>query len=152
MLELVAKNGGVVMVNFEPDYVSERRRRWDADREAERARFNSPPFAGLYIGQPERSATAMKASEQAHPQPAVGIADVADHIEHIRAVAGVDHVGLASDFDGITETPAGLEGVGRFPALLEELARRGWKDAELAKVAATLAALDGTPPFAPPAH
>src|SRR4029077_17659194 len=62
-------------------------------------------------------------------------ADVADHIEHIRQVAGVDHVGLGSDFDGIPETPTGLEGVDRFPALLQELARGGWSDADLGKVA-----------------
>jgi membrane dipeptidase len=61
--------------------------------------------------------------------------DVADHIEHIKNVAGADHVGLGSDFDGIPDTPEGLEGVDRFPALLEELARRGWSDAELGKLA-----------------
>jgi membrane dipeptidase len=60
---------------------------------------------------------------------------VADHIDHLREVAGVDHVGLGSDFDGISETPAGLDGVDKFPALLAELARRGWSDDELGKVA-----------------
>ena len=63
------------------------------------------------------------------------LAQVADHIEHLRDVAGVDHVGLGSDFDGITETPQGLSGVDRFPELLEELLRRGWSDADVAKVA-----------------
>ena len=135
VLQLVARNGGVVMVNFLPDYVSEARRRWDADRTAEKARFSSPPFGGLYIGQPEKSAAALKAWEQAHPKPAVTLGEVADHIEHIRKVAGVEHVGLGSDFDGIPEAPQGLEGVDHFPALLEELARRGWSDADLAKVA-----------------
>ena len=135
VLELVAKNGGVVMVNFFPGYVSEARRRWDADRAAEQARYSSPPFGGLYIGQPERIAAALRAWEQAHPKPPVVLADVADHIEHIRKVAGVDHVGIGSDFDGIPEAPVGLEGVDKFPALLAELARRGWSDAELAKVA-----------------
>jgi membrane dipeptidase len=135
VLQLVAKNGGVVMVNFFPGYVSEARRRWDADRAAEQARYSSPPFGGLYIGQPERIAAALRAWEQAHPKPLVAIGDVADHIEHIRKVAGVDHVGIGSDFDGIPEAPVGLEGVDKFPALLEELARRGWSDAELAKVA-----------------
>ena len=135
VLELVAKNGGVVMVNFFPGYVSEARRRWDADRAAEQARYSSPPFGGLYIGQPERIAAALRAWEQAHPKPPVALADVADHIEHIRKVAGVDHVGIGSDFDGIPEAPVGLEGVDRFPALLAELGRRGWSDAELAKVA-----------------
>ena len=135
VLRLVARNGGVVMVNFAPDYVSDVRRRWDAERAAERARENSPPFGGLYIGQPERSAAALAAWEQAHPKPPATLADVADHIEHIRQVAGVEHVGLGSDFDGIPETPVGLDGVDKFPMLLAELARRGWSDAQLAAVA-----------------
>jgi membrane dipeptidase len=135
VLQLVAKNGGVVMVNFFPGYVSEARRRWDADRAAEQARYSSPPFGGLYIGQPERIAAALRAWDQAHPKPLATMGEVADHIEHIRKVAGVDHVGIGSDFDGIPEAPVGLEGVDKFPALLEELARRGWSDAELAKVA-----------------
>jgi membrane dipeptidase len=63
------------------------------------------------------------------------IADVADHIEHIAAVAGIDHVGIGSDFDGITSTPVGLEDVSKFPALFQELARRGWSEGELAKAA-----------------
>lgn len=63
------------------------------------------------------------------------ISDVADHIDHIVDLAGVDHVGIGSDFDGIDETPVGLEDVATFPALFEELARRGWSDDELAKLA-----------------
>jgi len=135
VLRLVAANGGIVMVNFAPPYVSDARRRWEAERVAEEARNNSPPFGGLYIGQPDRAAAALKAWDAAHPKPPVTVADVADHIEHIRKVAGVDHAGLGSDFDGIPETPDGLESVKRFPALLQELERRGWSDAELAKVA-----------------
>ena len=135
VLRLVTRNGGIVMVNFATEYVSDARRRWDADRTAEQARNNSPPFGGLYIGQPERAAAALKAWDTAHPKPPVTIRDVADHIEHIRQIAGVDCVGLGSDFDGIPETPAGLEGVDHFPALLQELERRGWSDADLAKVA-----------------
>jgi membrane dipeptidase len=124
-----------VMVNFAPPYVSEAMRRWEAERVAEEARNNSPPFGGLYIGQPERAAAALKSWDAAHPKPQATLADVADHIEHIRQVAGADHVGLGSDFDGIPETPVGLEGVDRFPALMQELARRGWSDADLGKVA-----------------
>ncbi|HXZ59333.1 MAG TPA: dipeptidase [Steroidobacteraceae bacterium] len=175
VLQLVAANGGVVMVNFFPGYVSEARRRWDADRAAEQARYNSPPFGGLYIGQPERAKVALGEWERAHPKPAVGISDVADHIEYVRKVAGVDHVGVGSDFDGIPEGPLGLDGVDKYPALLLELAHRGWSDADLAKVAggnalralaraeevsarlratrrpsaATLAQLDRPPPPAP---
>jgi membrane dipeptidase len=123
------------MVNFEPGYVSSDRAHWDADRAAEQARCNSPPYVGLYIGQPERAKVAMAEWEKAHPAPVVTIAMVADHIEHIRQVAGVDCVGIGSDFDGISVTPLGLDGVDKFPALLEELARRGWSDGDLAKLA-----------------
>jgi membrane dipeptidase len=60
---------------------------------------------------------------------------VADHIDHVRRVAGVDCVGIGSDFDGIPDTPQGLEGVDQFPALFAELARRGWSDDDLARLA-----------------
>jgi membrane dipeptidase len=135
VLRLVAANGGVVMVNFYTAYVSQARATWEADREAEKARFNSPPYGGLYIGQPERAAAALARWDEAHPKPAVVLSEVADHIEHVRKIAGIDHVGLGSDFDGIEEAPAGLEGVDRFPALLAELMRRGWSDADIAKLA-----------------
>jgi membrane dipeptidase len=135
VLKVVAEHGGVVMVNFNPGYVSEAVNRWEADQAAEQARFNAPPYGGLYIGQPERAKAALAAWESAHPKPRATLAQVADHIEHIRDVAGADHVGIGSDFDGIEETPLGLESVDRFPALLEELMRRGWNDADIAKLA-----------------
>ena len=135
VLQLVAKNGGVVMVNFYPAYVSEASNQWEADYAAERTRYNSPPYAGLYIGQPEKAKAALDSWEKAHPKPVVTLSEVADHIEHIRKVAGIDHVGLGSDFDGIPEGPKGLEGVDRYPALLEEMMRRGWSDADVAKLA-----------------
>ncbi|MBS0515367.1 MAG: dipeptidase [Proteobacteria bacterium] len=135
MLHRVARNGGVVMANFALDYVSDAHRRWSADRSAEQARYNSPPFGGLYIGNPARAKAALAEWEKAHPAPKVTLAEVADHIEHIAKVAGVDHVGIGSDFDGIPEAPQGLDGVDKYPALLAELARRGWSDVDLAKVA-----------------
>jgi membrane dipeptidase len=135
ILRSVAANGGVVMVNFAPGYVSDARNRWDADQAAERTRFNSPPYVGLYIGQPERAKAALADWEQKHPRPATTLAQVADHVDHIKQVAGVDHVGLGSDFDGIGDAPVGLSGVDRYPALLEELMRRGWTDADVAKLA-----------------
>ncbi|HEY2779497.1 MAG TPA: dipeptidase [Steroidobacteraceae bacterium] len=135
VLRAVAANGGVVMVNFAPPYVSTTRNHWDADRAAEHARYNSPPFGGLYIGQPERAKAALADWDAQHPRPVTTLAQVADHIEHIRQVAGADHVGLGSDFDGIPDAPVGLEGVDRYPALLQELMRRGWSDADIAKLA-----------------
>src|ERR1700678_356404 len=92
ILRLVAANGGVVMVNFYPGYVSEARNHWDADRAAELARYSSPPYGGLYIGQPDRAKAALAAWEHEHPKPAATLAQVADHIEHIRQAAGIDHV------------------------------------------------------------
>jgi len=135
VLRLLTSNGGVAMVNFYPGYISEARRRWDADRAAEQARYNAPPLGGLYIGQPERARAALAEWERAHPKPAVGIGEVADHIGHIARVAGVDHVGLGSDFDGIPDGPAGLDSVDEYPALFAELVRRGWSDADLGKLA-----------------
>lgn len=135
ILRSVAANGGVVMVNFAPGYVSEARNHWDADQAAEQTRFNSPPYIGLYIGQPERAKAALAAWEEKHPRPVTTLAQVADHIDHIRQAAGIDHVGLGSDFDGIEDAPVGLDGVDKYPALLEELMRRGWSDGDIAKVA-----------------
>lgn len=135
VLALVKANRGVVMVNFATTYVSEARNKWAADRSAEQARYNSPPFGGLYIGQPEKAKAALDAWDKAHPGPPATLAQVADHVEHIAKVCGVDCVGIGSDFDGIGDTPVGLDGVDKFPDLLAELARRGWSDADLAKVA-----------------
>ena len=136
VLRLVAKNGGVVMVNYAPPYVSDAYRRWSADSVAEKARLNSPPYNGLDIGQPDKAATDYAAWLKAHPAPAVTLSEVTDHIVHIARVAGIDHVGLGSDFDGVGETlPRGLADVSTYPALLAELMRRGWSDADIARVA-----------------
>jgi len=133
------------MVNFAPGYVSEKRRRWDAELAAEKARLDSPPFGGLYIGDPERAKVELAKWQAAHPAPAVGVDDVADHVQHIRDVAGVDHVGIGSDFDGIPAAPTGLDGVDKYPALFSELARRGWSDADLGHLAGAnlLRAMEG---------
>ena len=135
VLRQVAANGGVVMVNFAPGYISEARRRWDAARAGEIASYNAPPFSGLYLGQPEAARAALAEWEKAHPKPVVTLAMVADHIDHIAKVAGVEHVGIGSDFDGLAELPDGLDSVATYPALLAELMRRGWSDADIARLA-----------------
>ena len=136
VLKLVSANGGVVMVNFAPAYVSDAYRRWSADQAAEKTRLNSPPFDGLDIGQPDKAATDLAAWQVAHPAPRVTLSDVADHIDHIAKVAGVDHVGIGSDFDGVGEAlPEGLGDVSTYPSLLAELMRRGWSDADITKLA-----------------
>ena len=136
LLKLVAANGGVVMVNFSRGYVSDAYRRWAAEEAAEKTRLNAPPFGGLYIGQPEKAAAALEEWRRAHPAPMVTLGDVADHIDRIAKVAGIDHVGIGSDYDGVDNSlPAGLESVATYPALLAEMLRRGWKDADVAKLA-----------------
>jgi membrane dipeptidase len=134
VLALVARNHGIVMVNFFPGYVSQERARWDAEVAAEKAREATPPFGGLFIGQPDRAKAAFAQWLAAHPKPVVTLSMVADHVDHVAQVAGKDCVGFGSDFDGIPEAPEGLEGVDKYPALLAELARRGWGHDDLVKV------------------
>lgn len=136
VLRLVAANGGVVMVNFAPAYLSDAFRRWSAELAAEKTRLNAPPFGGLYIGQPDKAAAALAEWKLQHPAPRVTLSDVADHVEHVAKIAGVDHVGIGSDFDGVENVlPEGLGDVGTYPALLAELMRRGWSDADIARLA-----------------
>ena len=130
VLPLVAKNGGVVMVNFYPAFISEAFRLWNAERAGAEARAKA-----LNPGDPDKAKAVLQAWEAAHPAPRTSIKDVADHIDHIRKVAGVDHVGIGSDFDGVPALPEGLGGVETYPALLEELLRRGWTIADLKKLA-----------------
>ncbi|WP_242097745.1 dipeptidase [Sphingomonas sp. CROZ-RG-20F-R02-07] len=136
VLRLVTENGGVVMVNYAPPYVSDAYRRWSADLAAEQTRLNAPPLGGLLIGQPDKAAAAITEWKRQHPMPRVTLAQVADHIEYVAKVAGVDHVGIGSDFDGVGgQLPEGLEDVSTYPALLAELMRRGWSDADCRKLA-----------------
>lgn len=130
VLRMVKQNHGIVMANFYPPFVSQAVANWHADRAGASAKFDA-----LYVGQPDRARAALDKWEHAHPQPRATIAQVADHIEHIRKIAGVGSVGIGSDFDGIDTTPVGLDGVDTYPALFAELARRGWTDDELADLA-----------------
>lgn len=130
VLARVRENGGVVMVTFVPGFISQEIRDWTAERTAHRDRILS------VTDNDEAAANAGVAEWEAeNPQPVATLSQVADHIEHVRDVAGVDHVGLGGDFDGIETTVRGLDGVEDYPALLEELARRGWSDGDLGKLA-----------------
>jgi membrane dipeptidase len=129
ILARLPANGGVVMVTFVPGFVSNKVRA--AEKEQEDA------LKPLLEGVTDTAQRTKIRSDYttAHPLPKATIADVADHIEHVRQVAGIDHVGIGSDFDGIDEGPAGLEDVSKFPNLFAELIRRGWSDADLEKLA-----------------
>ena len=130
VLRRLAEDGGVVMVTFVPSFVSEEVRVWGAARDAEEERQKT-----LHPGDPKAVESAFDAWKEANPAPRATLAQVADHIEHVRKLAGVDHIGIGSDFDGIPSTPVGLEGVEGFPVLLAELLRRGWSDADVQKLA-----------------
>ncbi|MDP3368482.1 MAG: dipeptidase [Brevundimonas sp.] len=127
VLRRLRDNGGLVMVNFYPGFVSEEVRLWIAARAGEDARQKA-----LHPGDPAAAAAGTAEWEAKAPRPAATIAQVADHIEHIRKVAGIDHLGLGADFDGVPFTTRGLEDVASYPNLLAELIRRGWSDEELA--------------------
>jgi len=130
VLRLLPANGGIVMVNFVPDFISDATWRWGAEKNAEEARlkvFHRDSKADVEAG--------LKVWEGAHPRPVVTAAAVADHIEHIVKIAGHDHVGIGGDFDGIDSTPQDLTGVQDYPKLFAELIRRGWSDESLAKLA-----------------
>jgi membrane dipeptidase len=131
ILQRLDKNGGVVMVTFVPSFVSQQFADYDHQfnelQRAARQRLGSGDREGL-----RREEAAWKA---AHPAPEVTLSEVADHIEYIRKVAGVDHVGIGGDFDGISVVIKGLEDVSTYPALFAELAHRGWSDEDLRKLA-----------------
>jgi len=131
ILARLPENGGLVMQVFYPPYVSEAYRLYD-ERAQQEAQVNIQQRFG---NDQERIERELERWRSENPAPIATIEDVADHIEHIRDVAGIDHVGLGSDFDGIPTYVDGLEDVSTFPALLSELSRRGWSDEDLRKVA-----------------
>ncbi len=130
ILRRVTENHGIVMVNFAPGFVSEEVRVAESPLEAEWTRLEQ-----LHPDDSDKVNLGVKAWRDAHPTPRATLAQVADHVDHIRRVAGIDHVGLGSDFDGIGETPIGLEDVSCYPALVAELLRRGYSEPDVRKVA-----------------
>jgi len=128
ILARMPKNGGVVMVTFVPAFVSTEVMAWEG-----KVRDWKP------AGEPETDTAAVKAQREEwlkdNPRPQATLAQVADHIEHVKKLAGADHIGIGSDFDGIDTTPVGLQDVSAFPALFAELIRRGWSDEDLKKLA-----------------
>jgi membrane dipeptidase len=129
VLARLAGNGGVCMVTFVPGFVSQECADWVAGLKAEAARrgLDTRDFSQLFSFKPEW--------ERAHPPPRATLAQVADHVEHIRTVAGVAHVGLGGDFDGTPDVTAGLEDVSAYPALFAELLCRGWSEPDCAALA-----------------
>jgi membrane dipeptidase len=130
VLDQLKINGGIIMVNAYPGYVVEDTRQWNARRAAEKARSDA-----LGIGNPAAARASLDDWIKANPAPTGGMSDVANHIDHIVRRIGADHVGLGGDFDGIDITVQGMEDVSTYPALFAELARRGYSQTDLEKIA-----------------
>ena len=130
VLRLLPANGGVVMLTFVPSFLRGEVWTWSQNRSGEEARLKA-----RFPNSVAQAEAGLKAWDTANPRPPSDIAAVADHVEHVVRFAGVDHVGIGGDLDGIPYPVDGLEGVDDYPALFAELIRRGWTDANLAKLA-----------------
>ncbi|MDQ2797538.1 MAG: dipeptidase, partial [Actinomycetota bacterium] len=125
----MAASGGVCMVAFVPEFLTEEAAAWRAEAGAHAAgdgisASDFPRFMAWSVGY-----------TRAHPKPLATVDDVVRHVEHVRDVAGIDHVGLGGDYDGTDTMPVGMEDVSGYPRLLDALAERGWSDEDLAKLA-----------------
>lgn len=125
VLRMMAEDGGLVMVTFVPGFISNDILRWNAARAAEGERLAA---AGA-----DREA-GLRAWAEANPQPKATLDDLLAHIQHVRDVAGIDHVGLGGDFDGIGSLPEGIGGVDAYPLILAALMERGWSEADIRKL------------------
>jgi len=129
ILQMLPKNGGVIMVTFVPGFVSPKVNEWNKRQTAEQDRLKAltpNDAAGVKAGVDRWTA--------ANPAPEATIGDVADHVDHIRKVAGIDHIGIGSDFDGITQTVKDLDNVSTYPRLTAELLKRGYSEADIKKI------------------
>jgi membrane dipeptidase len=129
VLRRMPRNGGIVMVTFVPAFVSQDVADWGVRETGERRRLIER--FGADTAAVDRALVDWR---RANPAPRASMLQVADHIDHIRKVAGIDHVGLGSDFDGISSVPVGLEDVSSFPLLLGELLSRGYSDEDIRKI------------------
>ncbi len=130
VLKRLAANGGVIMITFVPNYISPEVRAWEVRRNMAETKMK-----GENVGvAPEKIAAMLADWIKANPSPHATLAQVADHIDHVRALIGVDHIGIGGDFAGIEVVVDGLENVSTYPALFTELARRGYTQGELEKI------------------
>ncbi len=129
ILQRVNANGGIVMVTFVPAFVSTDVAAYEMQREGREKELKET------VADTAERRRLLGVWDSANPRPEASLSQVADHIDHVRRVAGIDHVGIGGDFDGIDHTTVGLEDVSRYPYLFAELIRRGWTDADLKKLA-----------------
>jgi membrane dipeptidase len=129
ILKELPANGGVVMVTFVPGFIAPAAGAQYPLRAAEERRLKAQ-----FPNDPAKVTAGLREWRKANPEPKATLSMVADHIDHIRKVAGIDHIGLGSDFDGIDTVPEGLEDVSKYPALTAELLRRGYSDNDVRKI------------------
>jgi membrane dipeptidase len=126
VLERLAANGGVCMVTFVPKFVSRAVREWDLEA------ADAAAAEGISSADVQAYAAFSAARRRTHPAPTATVDDVVAHGEHVREVAGVEHIGLGGDYDGVDVQPEGLQDVSGYPRLLAALHERGWSEGDLA--------------------
>ena len=129
ILKQLPANGGVVMVTFVPEFIAPEAGKMYPETMAMRKRLQSE-----YPNDPAAQRAARLEWRKTHPEPKATLSMVADHIDHIRKIAGIDHIGVGGDFDGIDSVVEGLEDVSKYPALTAELLRRGYSDEDIKKI------------------
>ncbi|NJQ02731.1 dipeptidase [Streptomyces zingiberis] len=129
VLEQLPANGGTAMVTFVPKFVLPEAIAW-----THAADLNMKAHGLHPLDTTEAAMRVQRMYEERHPRPVATPATVADHLDHMREVAGIDHLGIGGDFDGTAFTPAGLDDVAGYPNLIAELLRRGWSRSDLAKL------------------
>jgi membrane dipeptidase len=129
VLELAGRTGAVVMVTFVPSFLTAEGAALNAEGWVEARRLRDE------LGDPAEVDAAMERWFEQHPDPPATVGDVADHVDHVREVAGIDHVGVGGDIDGTPNMPEGLSDVSGYPALFAELSARGYSDEDLGKIA-----------------
>ncbi|WP_372408065.1 dipeptidase [Streptomyces luteireticuli] len=129
VLASLAANGGVAMATFVPKFILPAAVEWTlaADENLRAHGFH-------HLDTTAEAMAVHHAFEASRPRPVATAATVADHLDHMREVAGVDHIGIGGDFDGTAFTPADLADVAGYPNLIAELLRRGWSETDLAKL------------------
>lgn len=133
VLKRVAKNGGVIMVNFYPSFLDARTNKEENDRSA-RLKPQLDAIAAQFKDDPQGLGEAQRKLFDANPIYVAPYLRIVDHIDHIREVAGIDHVGIGSDFDGVPFLPAGINGAEDLPLVTYEMLRRGYSEADIRKV------------------
>ena len=133
VLKRVTKNGGVIMVNFYPSFLDARTNKEENERSA-RLKPEIDALQAQYKNDPKALNAAMARLMDANPIYVTPYTRVVDHIDHIKQVAGIDHVGIGSDFDGVPFLPAGMNGAEDLPLITYEMLKRGYTEAEIRKV------------------